>query len=458
MTSLLSLFLLAVALPTAPGQVAPRQPELASKPTSGGTDTTTETPWTKFRHKLTARLAAERRRLRKLLEKNYLSDLSLNYDDRDNRAYLRRKIAELAHQDPDMGGVLIQFLNPTGGGSALQNRADNARRILAQMDLEAYRPALHKMIKTGGTGGRIRALSLLVDQREPGLTPTLQRFLTETLEAWIPAVLDCVGRYGDVALAKAVLPFLNRPSEVQRLHALGALTRLHAKETIAPAAKAAKSIGTAAAWEALQALLSATAPHVTADEQPALQSAAEDILMASRNVHLDKRTLLGTLRVLQGQSPQQLATHKAATVKLLRGFLDHRLPEVQFAAANLLNRLGDKTGIKHVLARLDVFVKRNRKVPYAYYQRARAKEAFGKIGDALRDVSQAIKYSSGSDPAYHLFAARLEVKKGSPGSVLRHLRDAGITTKELRRFRKNNPAIEQLIERSRSLRKLFGDT
>lgn len=452
------LLLLAAGLEPA-GAAAPAGQHDAAADAARADDSAKETGtkgrngWTALKAAIAKRLAADRARLKDLLDRNYLSDLGLDYADKDNRAYLERKIGELAKADPDLGGILLEYLDPGGAGGALQHRADNARRILERMDLTPYRRRLRKILEGASLSGRLRALLLLTKVREPGLTAVLQRFLQESPEIFLPVVLRCVGRYRDPTLAPSVVPLLRRPSPEQRLAALRALAELRAVDAIEPATTAVRELDSEQAYRALLDLLRRVAEKLPEAGYDAYLDALLQILAKSGG--LGKLDILEAVRLVAGLPAESIAARFEKIEPALVELVEHRYPEVQYAAANLLDRQGNRIGVKRVLDRLNDFVKRNRRVPYAYYQRARAYAAFGKVTEALRDVNQAIRYSAGPEPTFHFFAAGLEVVRGNANQVAKHLKSADPTPQELQKFRSRHPAIEPLIAKNRTLRRLF---
>ena len=103
------------------------------------------------------------------------------------------------------------------------------------------------------------------------------------------------------------------------------------------------------------------------------------------------------------------------------------------------------------------FVDKNKRVPYAYTQRAKAYLAFGREKRAIQDLEKAIRLSGKgrADPDLYFLLAGLYAGQGNAGKVLRLLKEADPTDEELRAFRKRTPALEPLLKRHLGLRKLF---
>ncbi|MAE76934.1 MAG: hypothetical protein CMJ85_08715 [Planctomycetes bacterium] len=459
-TTILLLLLVQVAPKPATQDTVKQQPATNGGATNGAAKPSTKNPerWARFRKLIKDRSAADHQRLQDFLTRGspLLSDLSLDYRDSQNRAYLERQFDKLAKLDPNIGGVLIDYLDTSRTG-ALKMRAENVRRVLAKLDLTAYLPRLLEMLKDGTTSGQLRALQLLVGMRAPNLAADLKRRLSETPETHLPRLLACVGRYGDATLSAELLPFLARPSKQQVLAALRALAALGSPAAIEPAAKAALAFEEAGTLEvassALLRHLEKAIPKLTDADLPLLVSTL--IGMFGKADQLRQQQVLHALHLMAGIDSTRRQRFWEDLRPALEGLLVHRYPDVKFEAARLMDQHGDRSGIKRVLDQLNQFVKTQRRTPFAYAQRAKAYVAFGRLSDAIRDIKDAIRYSAVATPALHLKAARIEVMRGNASSVAKHLKEARPTKEELNRFRAANPRVMNLAKKSRALRKLM---
>lgn len=410
--------------------------------------------WARLRAHLEKRSADERVRLAKLLEPR-LADLGLDYLSRDNRDYLDREFDKIARLDPDIAAVLVPMLAPKADEGASRNRADNARRILDRFDLTPYQRELRQLADDAPSRwGRLRALRLLAKTKHPERLALLDSALKNTPEVYVPALLAAIGESGQHELVARVVPFLGRPSEVQRLAALRALAKLGSPTAIVACTKAAVDLASDVGYESLLALLEATLEDLDAKYRPDFARALRETLVRAES--LDKKDAMRAVDLVAALPRDGLGDTGPALDSALLGLVEHPSTDVQFRAARILQDRGDKRAVKKILGRLDEFVRNNKKVPYAWQQRALAHRAFGNPKAALKDINQAIKLSPTADPRLHFLAAELEIARKAATAVLRHLRAADASAVELERFRAAHPAIESLLERNRQLRRLFG--
>ncbi len=123
------------------GQDKPGKPPVppAAGTTGGQTENGTKDGWQAFRATLKKRLAADLAQLKTKLAP-YLPDLGLEYEE--NRQYLEVKIAKLALLDPDLGGLLVDVLEPRRPGARSQRIAENAAE--ERLQKQAQRHLIHR--------------------------------------------------------------------------------------------------------------------------------------------------------------------------------------------------------------------------------------------------------------------------------------------------------------------------
>lgn len=411
--------------------------------------------WRRFKQVLDQKGADERARLSTLLEPK-LADLALDYKNRDNRDYLEREFDQIAKLDPDVVAVLLPMLSPKNDEGGSKNRADNAKRVLARFDLRAYGETLLRLAKDApSVHGRLRALWLLARSGNRAAISILDAALKDLPEVYVPDLLMAIGETRNKVFADKLLPFLSRPSEGQRLAALGALAQIGAPSTIAAATKAAVELASDQSYSLLLDLLGATREGLGEKDRVSFALALVETLKRAEN--LEKPDAMRAARFTSELGNDGLGAAAGVLEGALLGMVEHPSTDVQFLAARILQDRGDKRAVKKILDRLDEFVKNNKKVPYAWHQRALAQQAFGNGKAAIKDVAQAIKLTPTADPRLHILAAELEVERKAATGVLRHLKAAEATPEELRRFRAAHPDIEDLIMRNSQLRKLFED-
>ncbi len=450
MSKRLLLILLTLSSPV----LAQSKGELPAKPTppkAGAKEPQTQRPWGRLRGSLAARIMEKERKLVKLL-KPFMPDLALGYAG--NEGYLEEKFRRIRKLDLDIAVALLPHLNPKRQDRVRNQVAENAMRILDKVNLENYRPALLTKLDSLKIASRLRVLYLLCPAKTPALKPRLKILLTETPGELVPRLLRCIGRFADPQMAPQIQAFLERPDPKQRAAAGEALAALGLKSSIPLLQQMAEKHESGALFGALLGLLERTQAKTPAEMK---QRVAGIVALLKRPDRLTRKEVTDSVRLTLRDDKNALGAERDPLSKALRPLLVHAYPPIQFEAAKALNHLGDKTGIKAVIDRLTRFVKRNRKIPYVYEQRARAYDAFGKRREALKDIRDAIKYS-GKDrvsPDLYLFGARLEAGRGNANQVLQFLKNADPTSEELARFRKETPEVEALILKSRQLRRLF---
>ncbi|PIE24168.1 MAG: hypothetical protein CSA62_05020 [Planctomycetota bacterium] len=440
------------AVPKAEAQPAPQQEQQAGL-------------WRQIR----AALAAARKNRRSELEKKldrYRPDLVLRY--RDNASYLEEKFREIRKLDPELPELLLPLLFPDKPDRSKRSIAENSLRILQGMPLDSWRAELEQRAAKGPLENRLRALDLLSYCDGALLAEPLEALLALTPESLVPRLLEVIGRSGARSLAPKLLPFLKRPQPAHRVAAMRALAELRYVESLQALQQCAESLDSREGWLALETALQrmhpVKAPQGRAADTSSFASAAAKLLRHGQR--LSRKELLQAIELIESVpsarfADNQQATGQQALLEALRQLLQHPFPLVNFQAAIGLRHLGDKRGVESILQKLSDSVKRNRRVPYVYVQRARAYEAFGKTREALKDIKDAIRHTGKGRVSSDLyfFAARLECRRGSASQVHAMLREAKATPAELASFRKQNAkyGLEDLIKRHRGLRRLFGD-
>jgi len=456
-----------------PATEATGKPAATGKGTGGAEATGTEATgtkagakplegWKALRAAIKTRLSENRKELEKKLAP-FLGDLRLDYSE--NRERLDKRITELSQLDPDIGGLLLDYIAPARPSSRTQRIAENSERALEQMDLTPYRERLRGLLAHDSLTVQLRALKLLcVDAAkrrdrglpgDDGLAKVLDKYLHEAPEIELPRVIACVGAYRAPSMTDKLVPYLASPNLNQKLAAIAALRKLGTETAIAPVYKAVEGMTERQALGDLLALLQTVSDNAPDTRpSPAFVGALTHLLLRA-----DELSHPQTLQAVKMAGRLEKDQRNPRLDKALTDLLNHTWTAVTFASANVLAGLGDTSGREAVVERLSDFVKEHKKVPYAYSRRAKAYEAFGRTRDAIRDLEKAVRLSGRGrvDPALYLDLARLEARLGHGIKVLRYLRDGNPTPEELARFRERTPEVESLIEKSPQLRRMFED-
>ncbi|GEM_PF-2852670 len=444
---------------SAPAGQAARKDGAATRPSppaqrGQGSDRKGLPGWIAWKRAVETRLRKDLRKLRALLESRYMADLGLSYAE--NRTFLERRFREIRKLDPEIPALCLDLLAAPRPSRVHRNRAENIRRILDGLDLEPFRDRLEALAASPRI--EIAADALFLLSRLPGteLRPGLTKGLRDSPPSVLPLLLAAAGRTGDHRLVPVLLPFLERRQARTVEAAARALSRLGAFEDLPALLGAARTHPFPAVQAALLELLLRLCGDGALPSGEALSPAVETALYLSDQEDLLSRTDFQRLLSKTPDLGRRAApAGKAALLAKLHELLNR--PSVELEAARALLALGDKTGKKTVLNRLNRFIKKNRRIPYGWVQRARAHLAFGMENEALKDLREAIQLSGRgrADPSLYFLAASLEIKRNRPSAVARLLKEADPTPEELARFRKRHPILETWIKRHFQIRRIF---
>jgi tetratricopeptide (TPR) repeat protein len=181
----------------------------------------------------------------------------------------------------------------------------------------------------------------------------------------------------------------------------------------------------------------------------------EHIRALTRLLELElPRAALDQALELAANFPPPNRKTKAELDQALERWLSH--PGAKVLAARAMARHGNKSGVKKVLSELGRFIRKNRRVPYGYIQRARAYLAFGRYAEALKDAKEALRFSRNkADPALFLLAAEIEMRRGKPLGILRYLKEGDLSKEMLQQFRRDHPELETILKNNSRLRRFF---
>ncbi len=419
------------------GKASPVQP----KPENKAQQDTVKGPWQKFQAEVERKASEKRARLFPTFEAKYLADLRLPY--RQNKEFLDGLLSKLRGEDPDLIEFLLEELQKPGNRGSLES---NTFKLLEQRDPLLFRLLLLRGLSSKDPRERIRSLEVFAKTKAEGLLPLLQRTLKTVPPNLVGRLLNIYQFLGNPKVAPSLLPYLDHGDPKIRIQALRALT----------------SIGAPSIFE--KVFEKGLGLPDGSKEELLLQYLAKVGGKAPKAVHLRALTHLLELELPRTALDQalELAAHfpptdrktKAALDQALERWLSH--PGAKVLAARAMASHGTKTGVKKVLAELGRFIRKNRRVPYGYIQRARAYLAFGRYAEALKDSKEALRYSKNkADQALYLLAAEIEMRRGKPLGILRFLKEGEIPKEKLQQFRRDHPELEGILKHNSRLRRFF---
>lgn len=427
-----------------PQKRAPRKPsgtEPSGTATGKGKQDSVKTPWQKLLAELREKAARKRARLFPGFEKKYLSDLKLPY--RQNQEYLDGLFDKLRTEDPDLVSFLFETLRKPGKQGSLEN---NTYRLIEQGNPLLFRLPLLRHLLSKNPGDRVRALEIFAKTRTPGVLPLLQETLKEAPPGLLRRLISIYAELGDPRLAPTLLPYLDHGDPRVRLLALRALVSIGSPSLFGKVFEKGLGLPDGSKEELLLEYLAKVAPEKPKPEH--LRALTLLLEMELPRTALDKALDLAA-RLSPPDRKARLALDKA-----LERWLSH--PGAKVLAARAMASHGNKSGVKKVLSELGRFIRRNRRVPYGYIQRARAYLAFGRYSEALKDAKEALRYSRNkANSSLFLLAAEIEMRRGKPLGILRYLKEGDLSRETLQQFRRDHPELEAFLKSSSRLRRFF---
>ena len=402
---------------------------------------TAKSPWQKFQAEIERKAGEERARLFPIFKTKYLADLKLPY--RQNKEFLDGLLAQLRGEDPDLIEFLLEQLRKPGSRGSLER---NTYRLLEQRDPLLFRLTLLRGLSSRDPRNRIHSLEILARTKARGLLPLLQTSLKTAPPNLLGRILNIYQLLGNPKIAPSLLPYLDHGDPKIRIQALRALTSIGAPEIFQKVFEKGLGLPDGSKEELLLQYLAKVAGK---SPQPEHVRALIHLL----ELELPRAALDQALELAARFPPPDRKT-KAALDQALERWLSH--PGAKVQAARAMASHGTKTGVKKVLGELGRFIRKNRRVPYGYIQRARAYLAFGRLAEALKDAKEALRYSKNkADQALYLLAAEIEMRRGKPLGILRYLREGEIPKEMLDQFRRDHPELEGILKHNSRLRRFF---
>lgn len=390
-----------------------------------------------------ARERLERQRPAQLAElRPFLEDLELDYRRPENRAFLEKRLREIAALGDGIVPRLLEFLTPAQEGDPAQrNLAANAARVLRHMDPRTFVDALLEL--------------------------AVSKSYTASLLA-----IDLLGITGDERAVDLLLEVFERLGPAHRRQAIHSLRRLGARQA---AGLVASQLGARdrelrrAALEFLAALpepaVLPTVLQALAAEDPARDAtrlplywryleraaaghaeAATALLRWLVDDALDKDLRTRVCRILAVVAPRGHEPTLRACAEILQAGETGSLGR---ACAVTMQALGDRSGARLLLERLKAEIARSRRDPTGWRKRGDAYFELGHYDRAIKDYQEAIDRSTSRRVRefLYLLIARCEARRRDRGRyVLKALKQAGLTRAALAKEAAKDPALAKALE------------
>ena len=402
---------------------------------------TSPSPWQQFQTELEKKAEAEKARLFPTYKTKYLADLKLPY--LQNQEFLDGLLNKLRGEDPDLIAFLLEQLRKPGNKGWLDR---NTFRLIEQKDPLLIRNLILWGLSSKNPRDRIRSLEILAKSHTKGLLPLLKVNLQEAPPNLLGRILRIYEILGTPEVAPILIPYLNHGDPKVRIGALRALTSIASPEIFQTVFEKGLGLPDGSKEELLLQYLAKIGGKTPK---------AEHLRALTHLLELElPRAALDQALELAAHFPPPDRKSKARLDQALERWLSH--PGVKVQAARAMASHGTKTGVKKVLSELGRFIRKNRRVPYGYIQRARAYLAFGRYAEALKDAKEALRFSKNkADLGLFLLAAEIELRRGKPLGVLRYLKEGELPKEMLQQFRRDHPEIEAFLKTNSRLRRFF---
>ncbi len=386
-----------------------------------------------------ARARAERSRpaQQKKLEP-YWSDLSLNY--RINSQHLDTKIPEVAALGDSVVPLLLEKLQPSQAGEAARDLAGNCRRVLERLDPASFLDALVELANGTHDVARSEAIRLLGCAQGPQAITVLVDLLDRTNGEDKRLVVRSLRLLKATSAGPKVVTMLASADRQVRDDVL----------TFLVAAKPAQVLDTV-----IQALANEKVPDL-------LPSYVEYFAQAVRASDAAARALLPLLdrERLDWQASKRLVQALATvaplehepTVRRLQQALDgDDTSSLEVQAAVTLRALGDKQGVIRLKRTFEEQIRKRRKEPALFEQRANLEFAVEEYADALADFEKALEFSDGMAMTRRAYVGqmRCEARRKKVQNLTRLMKSSGLTVAEIEAIGQEDAVLQEALQQDK---------
>lgn len=386
-----------------------------------------------------AKLRAERQRPRQEAAlQPYWRDLSMDY--RDNVQFVEQTIAKVTDLGDSVVPLLLEKLLPADGRPESRRLASNCRRVLEHFDPSTFVDALLELLAGNSATARGEALRLLGLAHTPRAVRALSDFLATAQGEEQQLVINALGRQKAVEVAPRLVVLLG--SQDRHLRE-AVLDYLIAARPGAVADTVVQALSTETELGLLPLYVNYFAVAVRGNA-----AAATALLPLLDHVRLDGTETRYLVRALATVAPKD---HEP-TIRRLHEVIDNGEPgPLALQAATSLLQLGDKTGMEALHKAIAEQLKKKRKDPGLLELRGSlyfANEDWVKAAD---DYKEALDNSPGPVTTRRLQwqLVRCEAHRRRWTQMLAQLRDIAPTADEVLEAAKDDPALQDGLQRDR---------
>ncbi|MEZ5965889.1 MAG: hypothetical protein R3F56_18785 [Planctomycetota bacterium] len=394
---------------------------------------------------------ARNERLRPKMEaslKPYLADLAMDYGLASNRAYLNRRLVEVAALGDSIVPLLLEKLQPAEGTSDELNTAANAARVLEKLGPSGFVQPLIDLARSENAIARAHAIPLLGASGHVEAARFLENSLTGLPKSHQAAAVRALAMLGRRDAGAKVAELLDTTSMSLRGACLAFLDQLggpaHKKAVLAALRNESQD-------DLFPLYLAYLHHHVPEDADAAAVLLG---LLDSGRLIPPRRT--DVVRALATVAPKG---HDATCAKLKATIASGELSALGRACATTMMSLGDKTGRKELFDGLDADVRKSPRVPIVLANRGQAQFEFENWNDAIRDFKEALRLarSSNAKREFSLWIARAYVHQGQARRAAAALREGSVNRIEIEDAASHDPAFKDALAENSDLKALMRD-
>lgn len=392
-------------------------------------------------HELPGLARARAERLRPAQEKAlepFWQDLVLDY--RDNADFLDQRIAQVAAVGDSAVPLLLEKLQPVASNEKSRSLAANCRRVLEKLDPASFLDALVELARSTNEVSRVEAIQLLGRSGSPRAVPVLVALFDQSSPGETLLLVQALTRLKDPAPADRLARMLgstDRTVKAAVLDYLVAAAPASVLPLVLQALPAEKDHGLLAKYVDYVGLV--------AREQ---EDAATALLPFLDREKLDFRDLVDLVEKLATVAPKD----HAPTLKRLSEWIDAgETGSLALASAVTMRALGDKSGMKRLLASINDQLKKpqRRNDPQLYEDRGNLHGANEDWKDAAEDYEQVLQLSQSAllQRRVRGMLIRCEARRSSWDRVLKLLKDSGMTAAEVDALAEDDPVLQEALQR-----------
>lgn len=370
--------------------------------------------------------------------KPFWADLALDYAK--NQKFLDERIAKVAAIGDSAVPLLLEKLTPLSDSDTERQLAANCRRVLERLDPASFLDALVELARSGNETARTEAIGLLGKSGAPRASSALANLLQGADKRQERQILTALAALHDPSAQAAIAPYLQASDRQLRSAALEYFV------AAAPSAALPAALR-ALAQEGERSLLPLYVDYFarTARGDGAVATALLQLLDRDR---MDFRDLAALLRALATIAPKG---HEPTEKRLMEWIETGDTGALALECAKTLRALGDKGGMKKVLANLNEQLKRpsRRQEPQLYEDRANLHCANEDWKDAIEDFEKVMDLSNSTLLQRRIRSCllRCEAERSRWDRMLKHMKDGALSLEEIQALAEAHEAVREGLQK-----------